>query len=102
MLLRSARQFLSIAAFASGALLTLHAQQPKVLAPHKPIPPLVTNAKKWSTPATLRSMVGGLWMIDANFKSTIYLRNDVETDPVTVTPILWLSNGKRFTLDDVT
>jgi hypothetical protein len=47
-------------------------------------------------------MVGGLWMTDANFKSTIYLRNDVETDPVTVTPILWLSNGKKFVLNDVT
>lgn len=47
-------------------------------------------------------MVGGLWMTDANFKSTIYLRNDVETDPITVTPILWLSNGKKFMLHDVT
>lgn len=40
-------------------------------------------------------------MTDANYKSTIYLRNDVETDPVTVTPILWLSNGKKFVLNDV-
>jgi hypothetical protein len=103
MLLRCAR-LSSVLAFAYSTLLfsSLSAQQPKVLAPHKPIPPLVTNGKKWLTPATLRSMVGGLWMMDANFKSTIYLRNDVETDPVTVTPILWLSNGKRFTLDDVT
>jgi hypothetical protein len=46
-------------------------------------------------------MVGGLWMTDANLKSTIYLRNDVETDPITVTPILWLSNGRKFVLNDV-
>lgn len=49
-----------------------------------------------------RTMVGGLWMIDANFKSSIYLRNVVETDPVTVTPILYLSNGTKYTLPDVT
>jgi hypothetical protein len=47
-------------------------------------------------------MVGGLWMIDANFKSTVYLKNDVEIAPVTVTPILYLSNGKKITLPDVT
>src|SRR5208282_1358228 len=51
--------------------------------------------------SVLHSMVGGLWMTDANLKSTIYLRNDVETDPITVTPILWLSNGKKLTLNDV-
>jgi hypothetical protein len=49
-----------------------------------------------------RTMVGGLWMIDANFKSSIYLRNVVETDPVTVTPILYLSNGTKYALPDVT
>jgi hypothetical protein len=47
-------------------------------------------------------MVGGLWMIDANFKSTIYIKNDVEIAPVTVRPILYLSNGKKVTLADVT
>jgi hypothetical protein len=52
-------------------------------------------------PATLRSMVGGLWMIDANFKSSIYLKNDVETDPITVTPILHLSNGREYPLKEV-
>jgi hypothetical protein len=69
------------------------AQQPKVLAPHRPIAPKVEKPVKWLTPATLRTMVGGPWMIDANFKSSIYLRNVVETDPVTVTPILYLSAG---------
>jgi hypothetical protein len=46
-------------------------------------------------------MVGGLWMTDANFKSAIYIRNIVETDPITVTPILHLSNGVKYTLPKV-
>ncbi len=46
-------------------------------------------------------MVGGLWMIDANFKSTIYIKNGVKNAAVTVSPILHLSNGKSFTLPDV-
>jgi hypothetical protein len=77
------------------------AQQPKVLAPHRPIPPLVEHPKKWYRPAVLRSVAGGMWMIDANFKSTIYLRNNVETDPITATPILWLSNGQKYVLNEV-
>jgi hypothetical protein len=77
------------------------AQQPKVLAPHRPIPPLVEHPKKWYTPAVLQSVVGGMWMTDANFKSTIYLRNNVETDSITVTPILWLSNGQKYVLNEV-
>src|SRR6267143_5688638 len=64
--------------------------------------PKVEKPIKWLTPAMPRTMVGGLWMIDANFKSSIYLRNVVETDPVTVTPILYLSNGTKYTLPDVT
>jgi hypothetical protein len=85
--------------FFSGAILA--AQQPKVLAPHKPIAPKVDKPTKWLSPAAQRTMVGGLWMTDANFKSAIYLRNAVETDPVTVTPILHLSNGTKYTLPDV-
>lgn len=80
----------------------LLAQQPKVLAPHKPIPPRAEKQVKWLTPATQRSLVGGLWMTDTNFKSAIYLKNIVETDPVTVTPILHISNGAKYTLPDVT
>jgi hypothetical protein len=49
-----------------------------------------------------RSMVGGLWMTDANFKSSLLLKNVVKTDPVTVTPILYLSNGAKYTLANVT
>lgn len=48
-----------------------------------------------------QSLVGGLWTIDANFKSSLYLRNDVKTDPVTVTPTLYLSNGVQYTLAPV-
>jgi hypothetical protein len=79
----------------------LWAQQPKVLAPHRPVAPRVNKKIDWSKKATLRSMIGGLWMTDANFKSSIYLRNVVETDPITVTPILWLANGAKYTLPNV-
>jgi hypothetical protein len=46
-------------------------------------------------------MVGGFWMIDTNFRSTIYLKNGVKNAPITATPILHLSNGKSFSLTDV-
>lgn len=78
------------------------AQQPKVLAPHRPIPERVNQKIDWSKKATPRSMVGGLWMVDANFKSSIYLRSVIETDPITVTPILWLANGNKYVLSPVT
>ncbi|MGH9511694.1 MAG: Ig-like domain-containing protein [Terriglobales bacterium] len=77
-------------------------QRPKVMAPHRAIPPRADKQVKWLTPMMQRSMIGGLWMTDANWKSAIYLRNGVETDPVTVTPILHLSNGVKYTLPDVT
>jgi hypothetical protein len=68
---------------AATILLTANmcAQQAKVLAPHRPAPPKLAGPVKWHDPAVLRSMVGGLWMIDANYKSTIYLKNNVETLP---------------------
>jgi hypothetical protein len=92
----------AVFALTLATLLTasLFAQQPKVLAPHRPIAPRLPDNPPKSGP--LRSMVGGLWMIDANFKSTIYIKNSVEIAPVTVTPILYLSNGKKITLADVT
>jgi len=80
---------------------TSFAQQAKVLAPHEPIAPRAAKQIKGLTPATQRSMAGGLWMTDPNIKSSIYLRNSVETDPITVTPILHLSNGSKYTLADV-
>jgi hypothetical protein len=61
---RRASVALTICLFTSICL----AQQPKVLAPHKPVPPPVEKPVKWHSPATLHSMVGGLWMTDANFQ----------------------------------
>jgi hypothetical protein len=78
----------------------LFGQQSKVLAPHRPIAPRLPDNPPKTGP--LRSMVGGLWMIDPNFKSTIYIKNSVEIAAVTVTPILYLSNGEKVTLADVT
>ena len=40
-------------------------------------------------------------MIDANFRSTLYLKNGVKNAAITATPILYLSNGKSFTLSTV-
>lgn len=100
MSLLSARRF---GTYALPLLLsaTLAAQQAKVLAPHKPVSPQIANPKKWHSPAVMRSMVGGLWMMDANFKSSIHLKNNVETDPITVTPVLYLSNGQKYVLSEV-
>jgi hypothetical protein len=77
-------------------------QQPKVPAPHdQSIPPRLPFNGKWHKPPVPRSMVGGLWMIDANFKSLIYLTNNVENAPITVTPVLYLSNGQKYVLKEV-
>jgi hypothetical protein len=37
-------------------------------------------------------------MIGANFKASLYLTNGLKTDPLTVTPILYLSNGVPYAL----
>ena len=81
--------------------LTAFSQQPKVLAPHKPIAAQVPRALEPHDAATLRSLTGGLWMIDANMRSSLYLRNNVEESAITVTPILFLSNGARYALEAV-
>ena len=73
------------------------AQQPKVLAPHRSVPPKVDA--RFPLPAAVpSSIVAGPWMIDANFKSSIYVKNLVETSAVPVTPVLYLSNGTKLTL----
>lgn len=100
MLVRSFRAVVSCACLFITLIGVSSAQKEKVLAPHRPIAPRLPDNPPKTGP--LRSMVGGLWMIDANFKSTIYIKNSVEIAPVTVTPILWLSNGKKVTLADVT
>jgi len=67
MFFRSAR-LLSIVAFAFSTLLitSAAAHQPRVPAPHKHALPALPFTGKWHKPAVLRSMVGGLWMIDGN------------------------------------
>jgi hypothetical protein len=49
-----------------------------------------------------QSATGGLWMTDANWKAALYLKSGLKTDPVTVTPVLYLSNGQRYPLSPVT
>lgn len=77
------------------------AQQPKLLAPHEPIAPKMKKPAPLPS-AAMNSMVGGPWIIDANFKSTVYLKNVVETSPITVTPVLHLSNAARYVLPAIT
>jgi hypothetical protein len=63
--------FSCLTALLSGSL---RGQQSKVLAPHKPVAPRVAKPLPLP-PAVLGSMVGGPWIVDANFKSAIYLKN---------------------------
>lgn len=76
------------------------AQQPKVLAPHDPVPRPATKSIPLPA-AKSASLVGGPWMVDANFRSTIQMKNVVETSAVTISPILYLSNGAKYTLPEV-
>jgi hypothetical protein len=77
------------------------AQQPLVPAPHVPVPPLVSKPRPYPHPAALRSVVGGLWMTDGNYKSSIYLKNNLVTSALEVIPILYLANGTRLRLAPV-
>lgn len=77
------------------------AQQPKVLAPHRPVAPKLEQRFKWDKPAVRQSATGGLWMIDANMKASLYLKNVLKTGRLTVTPVLYLSNGVRYPLSAV-
>jgi len=76
------------------------AQQSKVLAPHDPIAPKVSKPIAMP-PAVAASIAGGPWIVDANFRSILYLKNVVETSAVTVTPVLYLSNGTKYQLSPV-
>jgi hypothetical protein len=78
------------------------AQQPNILAPHKPVAPRLEKRLPWSKPMAQQSAVGGLWMTDVNTKAALYLKNVVKTDSVTVTPILYLSNGTHYPLAPIT
>jgi hypothetical protein len=90
-----------ILAIGFGNLLSFAQQPPRVLVPHKPIMPRVPKELERDEPGVPRSMVGGLWMIDANRKASIFLRNGLETSALTVRPSLYLSNGARYQLDPV-
>lgn len=97
------RRMVLIALAISFLASTSLAQQPKVMAPHRRIPTRVPKSQEQPLPpAKQGSLVGGLWMTDPNLKSSLYLKNVVEISAVTVTPILYLSNGNKFTLPDVT
>lgn len=75
-------------------------QRARVLAPHIPV---ASKAREPipMPPGVDGAIVGGPWMVDASFKSSIYLKNGVENSAVTVTPILFLSNGNRYALPKV-
>ncbi len=77
------------------------AQKPKIMAPHEPIAPKATKRIP-VPPAIADSIVAGPWMIDANFKSTVRVKNIVETSAITVTPVLYLSNGTQYVLSPMT
>ena len=78
------------------------AQQPKVLAPHRPIEPRLEKRLPWGKPTVRQSATGGLWMTDGKWKASLYLNNRLKTDPITVTPVLYLSNGQRYPLAPLT
>ncbi len=73
------------------------AQQVKVLAPHDPVPPKATRSSPLPA-STAGSVVGGPWMVDTSFTATVYIKNLLETSAVTVTPVLYLSNGTQYIL----
>ena len=95
--LRGVAIFLVPVVFFPGPSLS---QEAKVMAPHKPVGVMLTHPLPLP-PAAPGSIVGGPWIIDGNFKSSIYLKNGVETLPVSVTPVLYLSNGAKYTLSEV-
>jgi hypothetical protein len=77
------------------------AQNPSVPAPHRPIPPVISPAQPLHSPAVARALRGGLWMTDASMKSRLHITNDLVTSSLSVTPVLWLSNGVKYVLPAV-
>jgi hypothetical protein len=47
-------------------------------------------------------MIGGFWRINPSSRASIYIRNGLDNSPLTVTPIVYLSNGARYSLSPVT
>src|SRR5271166_3254317 len=85
----------------SLACVPTSAQRPKVLAPHRPVPPLVSSPQLSHSPSVPRSLTGGLWMTNGSMKSRLRITNDLVTASLSVTPILWLSNGVKYVLPAV-
>jgi hypothetical protein len=79
-----------------------YAQSPKVMAPHQPVAPKLEPRRTEYMLPVRQSAIGGLWMTGANNKASLYLKNGLKTDTITVTPILYLSNGGRYALPAVT
>lgn len=75
--------------------------KPKVLAPQTPVWPRLPLSKRGKLTPAEQVLTGGFWIIDANLKSSLYLRNDLKTDPLTVTPVLYLGNGNAYPLPPV-
>jgi hypothetical protein len=72
----------SLAVLCAGFAATSFAQQPKVLAPHKPVAPRLARHHNWEQPSSLQSAVGGLWMIGPSMKASLYLTNGLKADPL--------------------
>jgi hypothetical protein len=72
------------------------AQRPRVLAPHDPIAPEAKNRVPVARVAG--TIAAGPWIVDSHFRSTIFLKNSVETSTITVTPVLHFSDGSEHRL----
>ncbi|MBV9761086.1 MAG: hypothetical protein JO340_11025, partial [Acidobacteriaceae bacterium] len=75
--------------------------EPYVPAPHRFVAPKLPQPKQWHSPMTQRSMLGGLWMTDPNYRSVLVLKNEVQTSALAVTPVLYLANGAKYRLPEV-
>lgn len=84
--------------FFAGTI-TAQTNAAKVLAPHDaPAPESKLHISLSPTP---RSIAGGPWIVDAHFESILYLKNVVENASITVTPVVYLSNGTKYQLSAV-
>jgi hypothetical protein len=90
---------LSLIVLTFGLTSEILSQQPH--APHQPVAPLMAKRHSFDTPVLDQTVTGALWVGDSNFKSTIYMRNSLKTDPLIVTPVLHLGDGTHYALSPV-
>ena len=67
--------------YSFGAVLSLPLrvrQQPKVMAPHKPIAPRIEKRYPINGTDTNQSAVGGFWMTGPKMKATLTMRNGLK------------------------